>query len=281
MPVIRPDARSRPLVILPTYEEAENIVPVLESVRAEVHEADILVVDDAGADGTAALATEVGRRLGGIAVLRRPGKAGLGTAYLTGFAFALLHGYAVAIEMDSDRSHDPHVLPALLAELDAGADLAIGSRYVPGGVIPRWAAHRRLLSWGGNRVASLALGTAVADLTSGFRAYRCEVLGGSDLASIRSEGYGFQIEMAARVLASGGRVVEVPITFQDRIRGTSKLSGRIVAEAFVLCATLWWRRHHQARRPARPAPTTPPGPERVTASRPAGRDRPVRVPNPL
>jgi len=236
---------TRALVVLPTYEEVENIAWVLETLRAAVPMADILVVDDAGTDGTAAVATETAARLGGITVLRRPAKAGLASAYLTGFAAAMQHGYRAVVEMDADRSHDPAALTALLAELDAGADLAIGSRYVPGGVIPRWAVYRRLLSNVGNRVATAALGTHVGDLTSGFRAYRLETLKAMDLSAVRSEGYGFQIEMAARVMSAGGKVVEVPITFRDRTRGTSKLSGRIVVEALVLCGRLWWRRHRE------------------------------------
>ena len=231
-----------PLVVLPTYEEAENIVWVLENLRAAVPRADVLVVDDAGTDDTASVAEEAAARLGRITVLRRPHKAGLGSAYLTGFGVALEQGYGAVVEMDADRSHDPQALVALLAELDAGADLAIGSRYVPGGVIPRWAAYRRLLSGVGNRVAAAAVGTHVGDLTSGFRAYRLEALRAMDLGAVRSEGYGFQIEMAARVMSAGGTVVEVPITFRDRTRGTSKLSGRIVMEALVLCARLWWDR---------------------------------------
>ncbi len=234
-------------MVVPTYEEAENIVWVLETLRAAVPGAEVLVVDDAGADDTAAVAEEAAARLGGVKVLRRPAKAGLGTAYLAGFAVAMEHGYGAAVEMDADRSHDPQALVTLLAELDSGADLAIGSRYVPGGVIPRWAAYRRLLSRVGNHVATVAVGTHVGDLTSGFRAYRTEALKAADLSSVRSEGYGFQIEMAARVMSAGGKVVEVPITFRDRTRGASKLSVRIVVEALVLCAGLWWRRHREPR----------------------------------
>lgn len=238
--VSAPSART--LVVLPTYEESENIVWVLETLRAAVPRADVLVVDDDGTDDTASIAEHAARRLGGVTVLRREAKAGLGTAYLTGFQVALERGYGAVVEMDADRSHDPQALVALLAEIDAGADLAIGSRYVPGGVIPRWAVYRRLLSGVGNRVAAAAVGTHVGDLTSGFRAYRLEALKAIDLDTVRSEGYGFQIEMAAHVLNAGGTVVEVPITFRDRTRGASKLSGRIVAEALVLCAGLWWRR---------------------------------------
>ncbi|MDP8975369.1 MAG: polyprenol monophosphomannose synthase [Actinomycetota bacterium] len=244
----------RPLVVLPTHDEAENIVWVLEALRDAVPVADVLVVDDAGTDDTAAVAEQAAARLGRIEVLRRPEKAGLGTAYLTGFAVAVERGYRAVVEMDSDRSHDPRALVALLAELDAGADLAIGSRYVPGGSIPRWAAYRRALSSLGNRVATAALGTHVGDLTSGFRAYRLEALKRADLSGVRSEGYGFQIEMAARVMRAGAKVVEVPITFHDRTRGASKLSGRIVVEALVLCASLWWQLNRPRARSSAPRP---------------------------
>ena len=232
-------------MILPTLEEEENIVSVLEDIRDAVPQADVLVVDDAGADHTADLAEETSARLGQISVIRRPAKAGLGSAYRRGFAVALAHGYDAVVEMDADGSHDARALPALLAAL-GHSDLVIGSRYVPGGVIPRWAVHRRMLSRGGNQLAGLALGTRVRDLTSGFRTYRAEAVRAAEVTTVRSEGYGFQIEMAARVLGSGGRVVEVPIIFRDRTRGTSKLSGRIVGEALLLCATLGWR--HRRRR---------------------------------
>lgn len=242
----------RPLVVLPTYDEAENIVWVLETLRSAVPGADVLVVDDAGTDDTAAVAEEAAARLGRIKVLRRREKSGLGTAYLTGFAVAMEHDYTTVVEMDADRSHDPAALVALLAALDAGADLAIGSRYVPGGAIPRWAAYRRMISSVGNRVATAALGTQVADLTSGFRAYRLDALERADLSAVRSEGYGFQIEMAARMMSAGANVVEVPITFRDRTRGSSKLSGRIVVEALVLCGRLWWQlNRHRALSSAR------------------------------
>ena len=236
----RPSSVRKPLVVLPTHEEEQNIVGTLESLRHAVPHADVLVVDDAGGDRTADLAEETGARVGRVRVMRRDAKAGLGSAYRQGFAIALRQDYDAVVEMDADGSHDPWALPALLAGL-SGADLVIGSRYVPGGVIPQWSAHRRLLSRGGNRLASLALASGVSDLTSGFRAYRAAALRAADVPTVRSEGYGFQIEMAARVLGTGGRVVEVPITFRDRTRGSSKLSGRIVAEALLLCVTLAWR----------------------------------------
>ncbi len=257
--VVVDDPSMRPLVVLPTYEEAENVVWVLETLRAAVPRADVLVVDDAGTDDTASVAEDAAVRLGGITVLRRPAKAGLGTAYLAGFAVAMEHRYGAVVAMDADRSHDPEALVTLLAELDAGADLVIGSRYVPGGVIPRWAAYRRLLSSAGNRIAAAALGTRVADLTSGFRAYRLEALQAADLSAVRSEGYGFQIEMAARVMSAGGTVVEVPITFGDRTQGASKLSWRIVGEALLLCLRLGSQRRG-ARLPGTPGSERPVAP---------------------
>lgn len=222
------------LVVLPTFNEAENIVDVLTRVRTCLPEAEVLVVDDASPDGTADLAEKVGVELGGIEVLRREGKSGLGSAYRAGFRWGLARGAEILIEMDSDLSHDPAALPSLVAAVEHGADLAIGSRYVPGGSIPNWALHRRLLSRWGNRYASFVLGLAVRDATSGFRAYRAAMLGQLDLDRIHADGYGFQVEMAYKVARRGGRVVEVPISFVDRVRGTSKMSGRIVVEALVL-----------------------------------------------
>jgi dolichol-phosphate mannosyltransferase len=222
------------LVVLPTFNEAENIVDVLTRVRTCLPDAEVLVVDDASPDGTADLAEKVGAELGGIEVLRREGKSGLGSAYRAGFRWGLARSAEILIEMDSDLSHDPAALPSLVAAVEHGADLAIGSRYVPGGSIPNWALHRRLLSRWGNRYASFVLGLAVRDATSGFRAYRATVIGQLDLDRIHADGYGFQVEMAYKVARLGGRVVEVPISFVDRVRGTSKMSGRIVVEALVL-----------------------------------------------
>lgn len=241
----------RTLVVLPTYEEAGNIVDVLRRLRAAVPSADVLVVDDSSPDGTADLAKAAAHELGGIDVLLRPAKAGLGSAYRTGFREGVDRGYEVLVEMDSDLSHDPSVLPGLLAVVEADADLAIGSRYVPGGSTPNWPLHRRLLSRFGNRYSSLALRLDVRDATSGFRAYRTEILGRIDVESVRADGYAFQIEMAHRVANAGGRIIELPITFLDRGQGTSKMSMRIVAEALVL--TTWWgvREHLRTRSPWR------------------------------
>ncbi|HET9732873.1 MAG TPA: polyprenol monophosphomannose synthase [Acidimicrobiales bacterium] len=241
----------RALVVLPTYNEAQNIAEVLERLRAAAPEADVLVVDDNSPDGTAELAEKEGVALGGVSVLRRPGKSGLGSAYRDGFRWGLARGYDALVEMDSDLSHDPAAVPDLLAGLD-GAELVIGSRYIPGGSIPQWAWHRRLLSQAGNLYAAGVLGLHVKDLTSGFRAYSAAALGRIDLDRVRADGYGFQIEMAHRVAAAGGRVAEVPIRFVDRVAGESKMSGKVIAEALVL-VTGWGARRLVTRlRRARP-----------------------------
>jgi dolichol-phosphate mannosyltransferase len=225
------------LVVLPTYNEAETIVEVLQRTRAALPEAEMLVVDDGSPDGTADLAEKAGAELGGIHVLRRDRRRGLGDAYRAGFAWGLERGVDALIEMDSDLSHDPAALPELIAAL-AVYDLAIGSRYIPGGSVPRWSAHRRILSWGGNRYAALMLGVPVRDMTSGFRAYRADLIRNLDLAEVRAEGYGFQIEMTYRATQLGATIEEVPIRFVDRESGTSKMSSAIVAEALLL-VTYW------------------------------------------
>jgi dolichol-phosphate mannosyltransferase len=223
--------------VLPTYEEALNVGDVLRRVRASVPSVDVLVVDGASPDGTADVAERVAREVGQVDVLRRP-RAGLGSAYRQGFAVGLDRGYDALIEMDADLSHDPDALPTLLAPLDDAADLVIGSRYVPGGSIPQWSRYRRALSRYGNRYASGVLGLGVRDATSGYRAYRAEWVRRVDPSTVRAEGYGFQIEMVYRLAQLGARIVEVPIAFSDRVRGESKMSGRIVAEAVALVT--WW-----------------------------------------
>lgn len=228
----------RTLIVLPTFNEADNIVEVLQKLRAVVPEASVLVVDDSSPDGTADLVEEVAEEIGDVLVMRRPAKSGLGSAYRDGFRHGLAAGYDVMVEMDSDLSHDPAALPSLLAAAADGAALALGSRYIPGGSIPDWSWHRRALSRWGNRYAAAVLGIDVNDATSGYRAYRAEALAGIDFHTVQADGYGFQVEMAYRVLASGGRIVEVPISFTDRVRGESKMSSRIVVEALVLVT--WW-----------------------------------------
>ena len=228
----------RTLIVLPTFNEADNIVEVLQKLRAVVPEASVLVVDDASPDGTADLVEEVAEQIGDVSVMRRPAKSGLGSAYRDGFRRGLSVGYDVMVEMDSDLSHDPAALPSLLSAVADGAALALGSRYIPGGSIPDWSWYRRALSRWGNRYAAAVLGIDVKDATSGYRAYRAEALTNIDFHMVQADGYGFQVEMAYRVLASGGRIVEVPISFTDRVRGESKMSSRIVIEALVLVT--WW-----------------------------------------
>lgn len=227
-------------VIVPTFEEAGNIVRLIEGVRAAVPEARILVVDDASPDGTADLAREAGERLGQVEVLVRHGKAGLGAAYRAGFAAALGGGAEVCVQIDADLSHDPQQLAALVANVDLGADLAIGSRYVPGGRTVDWPWQRRALSRWGNRYAAGLLGLAVNDATAGYRAYSAAALRRMDYASVRADGYGFQVEMTHRLVRAGGRIVEFPITFRDRTSGQSKLDKGIIGEASLLVLRLWW-----------------------------------------
>ena len=233
------------LVVIPTYNEVENIAEVLGRVRRVAPEVHILVVDDNSPDGTGELVEVVADELGCIDLLCRPGKSGLGAAYRAGFSWGLERCYDVLVEMDADLSHDPVALPRLLGALGENW-LAVGSRYVPGGSIPDWAWHRKALSRWGNRYASAMLGIGVADATSGYRAYRDEALRAIAPHEIRADGYGFQIEMAYRVVQAGGSVVEVPISFSDRRRGKSKMSGRIIVEALAL-VTVWGLRDRLGR----------------------------------
>jgi dolichol-phosphate mannosyltransferase len=236
----------RVLVVLPTYNESENIERVLRRVRGALPDAGVLVVDDGSPDGTAEIAERVAKELGNVDILRRSAKSGLGSAYRAGFTWGLERGWEAFVEMDSDLSHDPDALPSLVAELEEGADLSVGSRYVPGGSIPNWRWHRRLLSRGGNLYAAALLGLGITDATSGFRAYSERVLRRIDLSQVRAEGYGFQIEMVDRVLRNGGKVVEVPIRFVDRVEGKSKMSIHIVVEALLLVT--WWAALRLGRR---------------------------------
>jgi len=226
------------LVVLPTYNEAENIERVLRRIRAALADATVLVVDDGSPDGTADAAEVLGKELGSVEVMRRHGKSGLGSAYRAGFRWGLDRGFDACIEMDADLSHEPEALPGLVAALSSECELAVGSRYVPGGVIPNWAWHRRLLSRGGNAYASALLGLGVADSTSGFRAYSASVLRRIELDRIRADGYGFQIEMTYQARRAGASVTEVPIRFVDRVDGESKMSTFIVVEALGLVT--WW-----------------------------------------
>ena len=228
----------RAVVVLPTYNEAENIVAFLRAVRAAVPDADVLVVDDNSPDGTAALAEEVAAELGRIKVLVRAGKQGLGAAYRHGFTTAFDEDYETIMSMDADFSHDPAVIPTMLQLVSDGADAVIGSRYVPGGATVDWPLRRRLLSRWGNRYTAAILRLPVRDCTSGFRAYRANALRAIDPASTTAEGYAFLTELARKLIANGSTIVETPIIFRDRQFGTSKMSGRIIAESMLL-VTRW------------------------------------------
>jgi len=224
----------RPLVVLPTYQESATIAAAVRGIRSSLDSAFILVVDDGSPDGTAALAQELAAELGRMHVMRRPAKAGLGSAYRDAFAWGLEREFDAMVEMDADLSHDPAALPTLMRGLEEGADLVIGSRYIAGGSIPSWSWRRLALSRAGNHYASVMLGLQVADATSGYRAYRANMLRALNLAAVRADGYGFQIEMVYRINQAGGKVIEVPIAFVDRTLGASKMSGRVVLEALVL-----------------------------------------------
>ncbi|MEX2658985.1 MAG: polyprenol monophosphomannose synthase [Acidimicrobiales bacterium] len=228
----------RALVVVPTYLEALNIDEVLHRIRLALPAADVLVVDDNSPDGTGELAERAARELGQIEVLHRPSKDGLGPAYRAGLGLGLERGYDVIIQMDADLSHDPGALPTLLAAVEGGADVAIGSRYVPGGSIPHWPRYRRALSRWGNRYTGFALRTGVSDATSGFRSYRAAMLRSVDPSSTRATGYGIQIEIAYRMSQAGATIIEVPISFTDRVRGSSKMSFKIIAEEMLLVT--WW-----------------------------------------
>jgi dolichol-phosphate mannosyltransferase len=241
-------APARPLVVIPTYQEAENIATVLARVRAALPQATVLVVDDGSPDGTADLAEATGAEVGQVEVLRRHEKSGLGSAYRAGFAHGLAQGFDMLIQMDADLSHDPADLPRLVAPVEAGASVTIGSRYVPGGHTPHWPLRRRLLSRMGNRYTGLVLGLGVRDATAGFRAYRAGLLDEISYETTSADGYAFQVEMAYRVRLAGGDIREVPIVFRDRVRGISKMSGRIVVEAMLL-VTWWGVRDRLLRRP--------------------------------
>jgi dolichol-phosphate mannosyltransferase len=218
----------RACVVLPTYNERENVPQIVPAILAASPALDVLVVDDNSPDGTGALADELAARHSRVRVLHRQRKEGLGRAYLAGFAEALSAGYGRVLEMDADFSHDPARLPVLLG---TDADLVLGSRYVAGGSTVNWGVGRRFLSRGGSLYARTILGLPVRDLTGGFKCFRRKVLLALDLASVRSSGYAFQIELTYRTIRRGFTVVEVPITFVDRRVGKSKMSRRIVAEA--------------------------------------------------
>jgi dolichol-phosphate mannosyltransferase len=225
------------LVLLPTYNERENLEPMVDAIGEQLPGAHVLVIDDGSPDGTGEIADRLVAAREGVLVHHRSGKLGLGTAYRWGFQWALDRDYDHVFEMDCDFSHDPADLPRLLERSRRGADVVIGSRYVPGGGTESWGLLRRLVSRGGGAYSRLVLGIPVRDLTSGFKCFRREALQSLPLHRVRSEGFSFQIEVNYLAARAGLTIVEVPITFRDRQRGESKMSGRIFVEA------LWrvWR----------------------------------------
>ncbi|WP_454085739.1 polyprenol monophosphomannose synthase [Georgenia sp. Marseille-Q6866] len=237
----------RTLVIIPTYNERESLPAALERTRQAVPDADILVADDNSPDGTGAVADAAAARDDGVHVLHRPGKQGLGRAYVAGFQWALERGYELVVEMDADGSHRPEQLPDLLARAQRpdAPELVIGSRWVPGGEVVNWPRHRELLSRGANTYVRLALGLPVRDATAGFRVFRADVLAALPLGEIESQGYCFQVDMTWRVHRAGGRVAEVPISFVERAEGVSKMSRSIITEALV--RTTVWGLSHRSR----------------------------------
>ena len=235
-----------PWLILPTYNEAENVRAIAAAASDALAGAapdgfNILVVDDGSPDGTGRIADQLAAEHQWMHVLHRTEKNGIGPAYLAGFRHALDHGAGYVMEMDCDFSHDPADLARLLEAAKDGADLALGSRYVPGGGVTDWGLLRRFISQGGSTYARLVLGLRVRDLTGGFKCFRRDVLETIDFDSVRSQGYAFQVELTYRAVQAGFRVVEVPITFRDRQHGTSKMSWRIAAEAMWLVPLLRFR----------------------------------------
>lgn len=226
------------LVIVPTYDEIGSLGALVARLRACVPAADVLIVDDASPDGTGELADRLAAADPRIRVLHRPGKGGLGSAYLAGFADAIARGYDLVVEIDADGSHDPAELGAMLELARAGADLVIGSRWVPGGAVSNWPWYRRALSRGGNRYARTVLRSGIRDITAGFRVYRAAALRDVRLRDVASQGYCFQVELAWRLERSGHRVVEHPITFVERASGASKMHAGIVLEALIR-VTAW------------------------------------------
>jgi dolichol-phosphate mannosyltransferase len=227
----------RVLVIIPTYNEAENIRLIVERVRKEVPSVDILVTDDNSPDGTGGIADELAAADDHVFVLHRAGKEGLGAAYVAGFAWAKNKGYDVVVEMDADGSHAPEELHTLLDALLEN-DAVLGTRYIPGGSVHNWPMHRLLLSRGGNIYIRMALGMPFRDATGGYRAYKMPVLDAIDVPSVASQGYSFQVELAWRAYRKGFKLVEVPITFTERERGDSKMSSNVFREQ-LLRVTTW------------------------------------------
>jgi dolichol-phosphate mannosyltransferase len=240
-------AKERGVVVIPTYNEADNLELIVDRVRASVPAFEVLIVDDGSPDGTGEIADGLSAADDHVHVMHRTAKAGLGAAYLAGFDWALGHGYDYVVEMDADGSHLPEQLPRLL-EAARDADLVLGSRWVPGGRIVNWPRSRMLLSRGGNIYTRLAMGLPLRDATGGYRVFRRRTLEGIDLHSVVSQGYCFQVDLARRAVDAGFRVVEEPITFVERERGESKMSGSIVREAMLKVGVWGARRRAQQLR---------------------------------
>ena len=224
----------RTLVVTPTYNERDNIERFVKSVLAAAPQVDIMIVDDNSPDGTGAIADSIAAADPRVRVLHRAGKQGLGTAYVQAFQRGLAEGYELFFEMDADLSHDPLRLPAFFEAFENGADVVIGSRNIPGGSVVGWGPGRHFISKGGSLYSRTILGLPIRDLTSGYKAFRAEVLKSLELSTLRSEGYSFQIETTFRSMQRGFRVTEVPITFVDRTAGKSKMSRKIFAEAVLM-----------------------------------------------
>ncbi|WP_144714080.1 polyprenol monophosphomannose synthase [Curtobacterium pusillum] len=239
------------LVVVPTYDEAENVRAVTTAILQAVPTAHVLVVDDGSPDGTADIVRAIRAADERVHLVERSGKGGLGTAYVAGFRWGLERGYPLLVEMDADGSHPADRLPAMIAAVtaDDGVALAIGSRWVPGGSVVDWPLRREVLSRGANTYARIVLGLGVRDVTAGFRVYRSDVVARMDLGSIDSKGYCFQVDMTLRVDDLGGRIVEVPIRFRDRVHGVSKMSRSVVVEA-MLRVTQWGLQRRFGRRRA-------------------------------
>jgi dolichol-phosphate mannosyltransferase len=229
------------VVLIPTYNERENLSLIVSRLRVAVPEADVLVLDDNSPDGTGDVADRLASDDGQVRVLHRMSKEGLGAAYLAGFTWALDRGYDVLVEMDADGSHQPEQLRSLLGAL-AGADVVLGSRWVPGGSVVNWPMHRKALSVGGNTYVRVLLGMPIGDATGGYRAYRASALNTLNLQKVASQGYCFQVDLAWRAIRAGLRVVEVPITFVERTIGDSKMSQDIVRES-LRSVTIWGARY--------------------------------------
>ena len=254
-PVPGRERLERVLVCIPTYNERDNLPLIVRRVRDSVPGADMLVLDDSSPDGTGDVADELATADPRVQVLHRPGKEGLGVAYLDGFAWALDRGYDVIVEMDADGSHLPEQLPELLAALEY-SDVVIGSRWVRGGSVVNWPLHRKALSVGANLYTRVLLGMGVNDATAGYRAYRASALRAMGLDHVASQGYCFQVDLTQRAVRRGLRVIEVPITFVEREIGTSKMSGDIIRES-LRRITAWGLQHRasQLRRRSRREPT--------------------------